>query len=62
MAIKNVLRASAKLGIIYILLFSFSSENLSRPAAKVDFLMKLFEKFANKLERTVIKSKIDSVR
>ena len=57
MAIKNVLRVSAKLGIKYITLFAFSSENFSRPTAEVDFLMKLFERFAKKHERTVINSK-----
>ena len=50
MAIKNVLRVSAKLGIKYITLFAFSSENFSRPTVEVDFLMKLFEKFAKKHE------------
>ena len=57
MAIKNVLRVSAKLGIKYITLFAFSSENFSRPTAEVNFLMKLFERFAKKHERTVINSK-----
>lgn len=56
-AIKNVLRASSKFGIKYITLFAFSSENFSRPKTEVNFLMKLFERFARKHERTVVNSK-----
>ena len=47
-SIGKILRAAEKIGIKYVTLYAFSSENFSRPRAEVDFLMDLFEKFLKK--------------
>ena len=41
-AVRNVVTGSAKLGIKYLTLFAFSTENWRRPAEEVSFLMDLF--------------------
>jgi undecaprenyl diphosphate synthase len=40
-AIRDVVKASAELGIHYLSLYTFSSENWQRPSAEVRFLMRL---------------------
>jgi undecaprenyl diphosphate synthase len=42
-AARETVRAAGRLGIGYLTLYAFSSENWSRPAAEVSFLMKLLE-------------------
>jgi undecaprenyl diphosphate synthase len=44
-AVRETLRAAAELGIEYLTLFSFSSENWSRPPAEVQFLFGLLRVF-----------------
>ncbi|MAW33897.1 MAG: di-trans,poly-cis-decaprenylcistransferase [Proteobacteria bacterium] len=41
-AVRDVVTGSAKLGIKYLTLFAFSTENWRRPAEEVSFLMDLF--------------------
>jgi undecaprenyl diphosphate synthase len=41
-AVRQTVRAAIELGIGYLTLFSFSSENWSRPRTEVDFLFSLF--------------------
>jgi undecaprenyl diphosphate synthase len=48
LSVKKVLRAAWKVGVRFVTLYAFSSENFSRPRAEVDFLMDLFEKFLRK--------------
>jgi undecaprenyl diphosphate synthase len=43
--VKECVRASAEIGIEYLTLFSFSSENWSRPKDEVDALMHLIRRF-----------------
>jgi len=43
--VKECVRAAAEIGIEYLTLFSFSSENWSRPADEVDALMNLIKRF-----------------
>ncbi len=43
--VRNVVRWAGELGIDYLTLFSFSSENWRRPAQEVDFLMGLLKRF-----------------
>jgi undecaprenyl diphosphate synthase len=44
-ALRRTVRAAGELGIRYLTLFSFSSENWSRPAAEVNELMGLLRRF-----------------
>jgi undecaprenyl diphosphate synthase len=44
-AVRRTVRAAIELGIRYLTLYSFSSENWSRPAAEIDDLMGLMKRF-----------------
>lgn len=43
--VRKITTHCAKLGIKYLTLYAFSTENWSRPKLEVDFLMKLLEKY-----------------
>ncbi len=43
-AARNAVRTASRIGIEYLTLYAFSSENWTRPAAEVDFLMGLLER------------------
>ncbi len=44
-ALRRTVRAASDLGIRYLTLYSFSSENWSRPRTEVDYLMGLLKRF-----------------
>lgn len=44
-ALRRTVRASSALGISYLTIFSFSTENWRRPAMEVSFLISLFKRF-----------------
>jgi undecaprenyl diphosphate synthase len=44
-ALRRAVRAAADLGIEYLTIYSFSSENWSRPAVEVSFLLDLLRRF-----------------
>jgi undecaprenyl diphosphate synthase len=44
-AVRQTVRAAVELGLPYLTLFSFSSENWSRPQQEVDFLFGLFRRY-----------------
>jgi undecaprenyl diphosphate synthase len=44
-AVRRTVRAAMELGIQYLTIFSFSSENWSRPATEIDDLMGLMKRF-----------------
>lgn len=44
-SVREVIEASKELGVKYLTLYAFSSENWSRPAAEVSALMALLQKF-----------------
>ena len=44
-AVRRTVRAAIELGIPYLTLYSFSSENWSRPAEEIDDLMGLIKRF-----------------
>ena len=44
-AVRRAVRAAVELGIEYLTLYSFSSENWSRPASEVDYLLNLLRRF-----------------
>ncbi|HUR42497.1 MAG TPA: polyprenyl diphosphate synthase, partial [Aestuariivirga sp.] len=46
-ALRQAVRTAADLGIEYLTIYSFSSENWSRPAAEVSFLLELLRRFIN---------------
>ena len=45
--LEKIVRYSKKVGIKYITVYAFSTENWKRPISEVDFLMKLFKKYLN---------------
>lgn len=58
-ALREVVKASRDMGVEYLTVFAFSSENWRRPAAEVSFLMTLFLKM---LEREVAKLHKNNIR
>lgn len=44
-AVRRTVKASIELGIKYLTIYSFSSENWSRPASEVNYLMGLLKRF-----------------
>jgi len=44
-SVRDIVKASAQLGVEYLTLYAFSIENWKRPAAEVTILMKLLEHF-----------------
>ncbi len=44
-AVRGVVRAAIELGVPYLTLFSFSSENWTRPRDEIDFLFGLFRRY-----------------
>lgn len=57
--VREVVKACRSLGVEYLTLFAFSSENWRRPADEVTFLMDLFLKM---LEREVVKLHENNIR
>ncbi len=61
-ALRNTVRACGDLGVEYLTLFAFSSENWRRPAEEVSFLMQLFiaalEQEVSKLHKNGIRFKV----
>ncbi|WP_019939122.1 polyprenyl diphosphate synthase [Bordetella sp. FB-8] len=58
-AVRRTVEACGRLGVRYLTLFAFSSENWRRPADEVSLLMRLFVK---SLEREVVKLEKQGVR
>src|SRR4030067_1380848 len=58
-ALREVVKACRELGVEYLTVFAFSSENWRRPAEEVTFLMSLFLKM---LEREVVKLHENNIR
>src|SRR5262245_61050911 len=47
-AVRRTVRASIELGVQYLTLFSFSSENWARPASEIDDLLGLMKRFVRR--------------
>ncbi len=58
-SVREVIKASTDMGVKYLTLFAFSSENWRRPADEVSFLMKLFMMV---LEKEVAKMHQNNIR
>jgi undecaprenyl diphosphate synthase len=57
-AVKEVTEAAAELGIKYLTLYAFSTENWSRPVSEVDALMNLLIDTVGKQLKTLLKNNI----
>jgi len=57
-SVNNIVEASAKLGIPYLTLYAFSTENWNRPATEVSTLMKLLVKTLKKEIKTLQENNI----
>lgn len=57
-ALKNVLEACADMGIPYLTVYAFSSENWGRPKAEVTDLMQLLKFYLEHELKTLIKQKV----
>lgn len=57
-AVRNTIEAAAEIGIEFISLYAFSTENWNRPKKEVDALMNLLVRTINKETKTLNKNKI----
>lgn len=57
-AVRNTIEAAAEVGVKFITLYAFSTENWNRPKKEVDALMNLLVKTINKETQTLNKNKI----
>ncbi len=57
-AVKEIIKSCRELGIKYLTLYAFSSENWKRPKAEVDALMRFLEEYIDKELRSFIKNGI----
>lgn len=55
---KNIIEHCARLGVPYLTLFAFSTENWFRPLEEVQFLMKLLSRHLRRETRTLMKNNI----
>ncbi len=58
LAVRETVEAAAELGIHYLTLYAFSTENWNRPKYEVDALMQLLVKTINNETQTLIKNNI----
>lgn len=57
-SVRNITTACAELGVRYLTLYAFSTENWKRPAQEVGFLMKLLSDYLDKETKTLMKNNI----
>ena len=58
LVVKDITTHCAKIGIKYLTLYAFSTENWNRPKLEVSFLMKLLEKYLKEQEKTYMDNNI----
>ena len=58
LVVKDITTHCAKIGIKYLTLYAFSTENWNRPKLEVSFLMKLLEKYLKEQEKTYMNNNI----
>ena len=56
--VREITEYCAKIGVKYLTLYAFSTENWSRPKLEVEYLMQLLEKFLKKEFETLMKNSI----
>ncbi len=57
-SVRETTETCAKLGIKYLTLYAFSTENWKRPKKEINFLMKLLEEYLEKEKETMLKNNI----
>mgnify|MGYP001164698475 FL=1 len=55
---KNIIQECSRLGVKYLTLYAFSTENWMRPQAEVTFLMKILRRYLKKETQNLIKENI----
>lgn len=56
--VREITEAAAELGVRYLTLYAFSTENWARPKTEVDFLMRLLERYLKAEEDSYMKNSI----
>ncbi len=54
--VRDITKAATKVGIKYLTLYAFSTENWARPKSEVDFLMRLLEKYLDREKNEYLKN------
>jgi len=57
-SVEEIVEEARKLGIEYLTLYAFSTENWKRPKKEIDFLFSLLVRYLNKEEKNLIKNNI----
>ncbi len=57
-SVREITETCAELGIKYLTLYAFSTENWKRPKKEIDFLMKLLKEYLDKEKETMLKNNI----
>jgi len=57
-SLKEVLKACAEVGVKYLTVYAFSTENWGRPKTEVDFLMALFSQTIDRQVRELMESRV----
>lgn len=55
---RNIIRESGRLGVEFLTLYAFSTENWSRPAGEVKFLMLLLERYLKKEQHSLMQENV----
>ena len=53
-ALRRTARAASEMGVEVLTVYSFSTENWSRPRAEVSFLLQLFQRFDRRVTACVV--------
>ncbi|MDR3346830.1 MAG: di-trans,poly-cis-decaprenylcistransferase [Campylobacteraceae bacterium] len=56
--VREITRSAAKIGIKYLTLYAFSTENWKRPKYEIEYLMKLFMKFLKQEQKSLMENNI----
>ena len=56
--VRNITAHCSKIGIQYLTLYAFSTENWSRPKLEIEFLMKMLEKYLKKEMKVYIENNV----
>ena len=57
-AVRETIRCASDLGVRYLTIYSFSTENWKRPADEVEAIMKLLEKYLHEAIETMARDKV----
>ena len=57
-AVRNTVEAAAELGIQYLTMYAFSTENWNRPKYEIDALMRILDNSLHKEMKTLMKNNV----